>query len=291
MNYKIFIVSIKRNAKRQKSLLKKLELNGYNLNDIEIINGIDYKNISKEILDKIKSKWGVLTPKSVLCCAASHVLTWEYISTFKNKIDYAILLEDDSYIIKNKFDKYRSVLEEKINDETFLNLSTGVRINKNFKFKDDSDFVDSELVLSLDTYIITPVLAEKLFNYYKKNGLSYHIDLHLSIIKNQVPFKLIHFNRKITKENLRLQSSMVANHDKKFFLKWIQDTETYKELNTPIIEINDFSINAYTVIVCFLFFILLIVTFKSLYFSSTLLSMFVFMFLWLCMGFLFYDMF
>lgn len=288
MKYKIFIISILRNKKRQESLYEKLKNNGFNTNDIELINGVDYKNISKVVLDKIKSKWGIFTPKSVLCCAASHILTWEYVSTFKD-IDYAIILEDDSYIIKKKFDIYKPFIEEKINDNNFLNLSTGVRINKNFKQDNNDVFIDSHLVLSLDTYIITPNLAKKLFEYYRDRGISYHIDLHLSIIKNQIPFNLIHFNRKITQENLRLESSMVENHDKRFLLKWIKNTETYKELNTPIIEINDFPLNAYNIIVFFLFIIILFLTFNCLSFDSTKLSFSFFIILWLILGFLFYD--
>lgn len=291
MNYKIFIISILRNKKRQESLLEKLKENEYNINDIEIINGIDYKTTSDNLLNKTKSNWGILTPKSVLACAASHVLTWEYIYKFINKIDYAIILEDDSYIIKKKYEKYRSMIEEKINDETFLNLSTGVRINKSFKQNNNDIFIDSNLVLSLDTYIITPVLAKKLFEYYKLNGLSYHIDLHLSIIKNQIPFKLLHFNRKITKENLRIESSMVSNHEKKFFLKLLNNTETYKELNTPIIEINDFPLNAYNLIVIFLFIVIIFFTFKCLTFNSNYMMFMFFIFLWLILGFLFYDIF
>lgn len=288
MKYKIFIISILRNKKRYESLVNKLTEEGFDDNLINIFIGVDYKTLDDILLKKISSKWGLITPKSVLSCAASHVLLWKHVSTLKD-IDYAIILEDDSYIIKSLFTKYQPELEKIISDKVFLNLSTSLRINEH-KQSDTDLFIKSHLVLALDSYILTPKLCGELFNFYKTNGLSYHIDLHLAFIKSYVNFDLIHFNRKITKENLRLESSMVANHEKKFILALLKDKEIYKELNTPIIEINNIIFNGYTFIVLLLLFLSLILTFYIYDYIKCNNIIFICMgILWYIMGMFIYD--
>lgn len=288
MKYKIFIISILRNKKRYESLVNKLLEQNFDKNLINIFIGVDYKTLDDTILKKISSKWGLITPKSVLSCAASHILLWKHISTLKD-IDYAIILEDDSYIIKSLFMKYQDEIEKKISDKVFLNLSTSVRINEH-KQNNENLFVKSHLILALDSYILTPKLCGELFNFYKTNGLSYHIDLHLAFIKNYVDFDLIHFNRKITKENLRLESSMVASHDKKFILALLKDKEVYKELNTPMIEINNITFNGYTFLVLLLILLSLILTFyiyDYIKYNSIFICMGI---IWYILGMLIYDM-
>lgn len=255
MNYKIFIISIARNEKRYTDLLNKLEEEGFDKNDIEVFIGIDYKK-EKNRINLIKSKYGIITPKSVLSCAASHVLLWKHISSLTNKLDYAIILEDDSILNKEKFDFYRNNLENKINDSTFLNLSTSCRFAP-WNDQESDLFVKSEIILAMDTYILTPHLCHKLYNFFYKEGLSYHIDFHLTFIKNQIPMQLLHFNRKITQGLNRLESSMVSQHDKRFVLKYLKDFEIYKELNTPIVEVNELTINAYIIFILIIFIILI----------------------------------
>lgn len=287
MRYKIFIISILRNAKRYNSLLKKLYDEGFDKDLITVFIGTDYKNISDDTFKLITSNWGKYTPKSVLCCAASHVLLWEHISKLKD-IDYAIILEDDSYIIKNLFEKYQKDIENTINDNTFLNLSTSFRIEE---ANQKGLFIKSHLVLSLDSYILTPNMCKKLFEFYKKNGLSYHIDLHLAFIKPYLKFNLLHFNQKITHENMRLESSMVGNHDKKFVLQMLKDKEVYKELNTPIIEVNNIQYNGYMFLVLVLFIFLLLLTFFLYNYIQTKFIIFIlFSTLWYILGMLIYDL-
>lgn len=289
MNYKIFIISITRNKKRYESLIEKLLEQGFTKDLIVVFIGTDYKLLNDDILKSISSKWGKYTPKSVLCCAASHVLLWKYISELSD-IDYAIILEDDSYIIKNLFDQYKSDFENIISDNIFLNLSTSFRI-KELNQPNDGLFVKSHLVLSLDTYILTPNMCKKLFNFYKINGLSYHIDLHLAFVKPQLNFELLHFNKKITHGNMRLESSMVLNHDKKFILHMLKDQEIYKELNTPIIEINNIPYNGYMFLVILIFIFLLILTYYFyVYIKKYFILFILFSILWYLLGMFVYDL-
>jgi GR25 family glycosyltransferase involved in LPS biosynthesis len=283
--FKIFIISIERNKNRYTSLLTKLKEQGFNDNIIEVFIGIDYKK--DNIPSKVISPWGKYTPKGVLACAASHVLLWNYIS--KQDLDFALILEDDSYVIKNEFEQYFSDFKRVINDETFLNLSTSFIIQEG---KSDNLFTESLVILALDTYMLTPGLCKKLFEFYKNNGLAYHIDLHLTFIKKYIPMKLLHFNKKITVGNMRLESSMVQTHDKKFFLKLIKDTESYKELNTPIIEYQGIVFNAYHIIMFIIFILILALTFLIVKKISDI-NIYNFLYLsslWTLLGFGIYDM-
>lgn len=260
MSYKIFIISIERNEKRYTSLIKKLKEEGFDENNIEVFIGVDYKKTPLNYLNRILSPWGRFTPKSVIACASSHILLWNYISKQKD-IDFALILEDDSYVKKNLFDSYLNDFKKVVTDDVFLNLSTSARI-ANSSYDPKQLFVESHVILAMDTYILTPNLCKKLFDFYRENGLSYHIDLHLTFIKKYIPMKLIHFNYDITEGNLRLESSMVSNHKKRFILNWIKETEAYKELNTPIIEYENIVFNAYNIILILFFFILITITFK-----------------------------
>ncbi|QKE44562.1 putative IMV heparin binding surface protein [Yalta virus] len=293
--FKIFIVSIERNKKRYTSLLKKIEEQGFDLSNVEVFIGIDYHK--DRIPPKIVSKWGRYSPKSVLACAASHILLWEYIS--KQDIDFALILEDDAYVIKEKFDSYFNDFKRIVNDHTFLNLSTAFTITSKQKNDDllfekniqEKLFSESSIVLSLEAYMLTPGLCKKLFEFYKTHGLSYHIDLHLTFIKDYIPMNLVHFNKKITEGNMRIESSMVQKHDKKFILRLLQGTETYKELNTPIVEYQGIVLTAYTIIVFVLFILAVAITFLTISKKHDL-SIFMFIFLslmWLVWGFFLYD--
>lgn len=289
MNYKIFIISITRNKKRFESLIEKLLEQGFDKKSIVIFIGTDYKLINNDTIKSITSNIGKYTPKSVLCCAASHVLLWKHISELID-IDYAIILEDDSYIIKKLFEQYKPDIENIISDNTFLNLSTSFRI-KEWNQNNNDLFIKSHLVLSLDTYILTPNMCKKLFDFYKTNGLSYHIDLHLAFVKPQLNFELLHFNKKITHENMRLESSMVLNHDKKFVLHMLKDKEIYKELNTPIIEINNIPYNGYMFLVILIFVFLLVLTYYLYpYIKKYFIIFILFSILWYLLGMLVYDL-
>lgn len=284
IKFKIFIISIERNQKRYISLLEKIKEQGFKEEDVEVFIGIDYKK--DRIPPKIISKWGKYTPKPVLACAASHVLLWNYVS--QQELDFALILEDDSYVLKTEFDKYLLDFKRTVNDETFLNLSTSFIIASGEK---DELFTESLVILALDSYILTPGLCKKLFQFYKENGLSYHIDLHLTFIKYYIPMKLVHFNKKITVGNMRLESSMVSGHDKKFILGFLKDTETYKELNTPIFEYQGLIFNSYSIIIFVLFIVILTLTFFLIR-SKDDFNMINFCFLstiWMLLGFAIYD--
>lgn len=255
--YNTYILTIERNKKRYQKTIKNLLKQNFNLNNINLFFGQDYKNIPTKILNTYRSKWGILCPNSVLCCAISHILLWKHISTTND--DYAIILEDDTYLTKEFF-IFKNIIENEINDNTIVQLSDGVTISK-FNQNSNNFFKNTVLVLSQDTYIINPVVAKKLFNYYKKMKISYHIDLHLSIIKNQMKLEIKHFKKKITNYVDRSESSMISSHNNNFFLKCIQGTEAYKNINTPIIKLGQSSINSYHITLFVIYIILIILCF------------------------------
>lgn len=289
MNYSIFILTIRRNQKRYEYLQQQLINEGYDSNNINLFFGIDYQKSTPQEIDSIRSKYAIITPSSVLCCAASHVLLWKHISSLKNKIDYAVVVEDDSCFIKERFDFYRERIEKQISDTRFLNFSKGLRIASNY-IDEEKLFIKSHMVLSLDSYLLTPALAEKMFMHYKINGLSYHIDLHLGFVKDIIGFEIIHFDKHITKCDLRTESSMVSGHKKKFVLGLLKNTETYKELNTPICEFNRLTVTGYLLIVFVYFIVILYLTQLTTLKDISIYCFLYVCFLWFVLGMLIYDL-
>ena len=118
MKYKIFILTIERNSYRLSCIKEKL--NQYNIN-YEIFYGVDYKNFSKKKLKKFSSNgYGKLCPYPTLACALSHLLLWNHISNDKT-IDYAIILEDDTYLT-NKIYNYIHFINKNIKNTIVCTL-------------------------------------------------------------------------------------------------------------------------------------------------------------------------
>lgn len=280
MNYQIYIISIPRNKTRYDSLYKKMTQDE-KFNNVELFMGVDYKDFDKNTLRKIRSNWSIVAPKPVIACASSHILLWKYISEQTN-LDYVIVLEDDSYIKKDLWIKYQSVLEKKINNNVFINLSKSVRLPAQTIV--DKLWTKSHIILSLDSYILTPALAGRLYNFFKQYGVTYHIDLHLGFVKDILKFELWHFNQRISFPNLRYQSSM-SDHNNKLILKVFSNTEFYKVIKTPIIEINNIIIDTFKLFIFLIIFIILTITFlfhKNI--NDNILKI-----LWFGLGLLIYD--
>lgn len=280
--FKIFIISIEENDNRYLFLLEKLKEQGFNPDIIELFIGIDYKKVNIPL--KVISRWGKYSPKEVLAYTASHVLLWNYIS--KQDLYFALILDIDSYIIKKDFDYYLSDFKKVINDDTLINLSTSFIIQED---KTNDLFIESLLILNLNTYILTPGLCKKLFEFYKNNGLSYYIGIHFAFIKNYIPMKLLHFNRKITEKNIISKTSTLK---KKYnFFSRLKDTNVYKTVNTPIVEYQELVFNTYHVILYFIFILILSITFLIVK-KLSYINIYNFLYLsllWALLGFCIYD--
>lgn len=274
MKYKIFIVSIERNKSRQADQKRELLTQGFSEEDFIVVNGLDYKNVSTKELDLIKSSWAIFTPSPVLACAYSHFKVWELIKNDYKDLDFAIILEDDAYLIKSEFMKYQDEIYKILQDNPnyFINNSTDYSF---MKINDPTKIINEvHFSFGANTYFIHPSLAENLFNYFVKHKFSYHIDLHFGFMKDEIKMKIFLLTPILFNPINKSKSSMVSNHQKKFILKYLLErkgpfsfdyfNETYKNINTPVIQTgpNAIPITAYIMFVFVSFIILLIITYR-----------------------------
>ena len=103
-NFKIYVINLKRDAKRLENI--KNELNKQNIYEFEIIQGIDGKKIKNYQLNKLISKNNkFINPQntnmnaSEVCCSLSHIKVYKkFVETSYN---YALVIEDDAIFIRN----------------------------------------------------------------------------------------------------------------------------------------------------------------------------------------------
>lgn len=257
MKFIVIILTIKRNNNRLNYLLDKIKTNKSNLyENLHIFYGIDYK---KTNIRKYRSKYGLFNSQPVVACALSHILCWKFISTLD--IDYAIVLEDDTFMIEEMFLKYKPNIENiiKNNKLSFINSpDSGLFKIKRF----DENFTQSILNFGLDTVFVTPQSAKKLFDFYKNFGITFHIDQELFFVCKYLDINYVNLDIKLVSKDLEGQSSMVS-HSKLSIL--FNNSYTYKNLKTPFFESNDVTINA--LIILMLVSLILI----SFYYKETIL--------------------
>lgn len=241
MNYKIFILTIERNSYRLSCIKDKL--NYYNIN-YEVFYGIDYKNFPKAKLKKYSSNgYGKLCPYPTLACALSHIMLWNYISKDKS-IDFAIILEDDTYLT-DKINKYINFINNNI-DNTIIYLYNDFYLKyKKYTF-----------VLSNAAYCIQPKIAKKLVDYYLLHKISFHIDFQNNFVLYKLNIKQLVIDDDIAIQINGNISSMGIPHNN-YILNIFHNTYMHRICTTPIINFNDREYDLFHMIV-FLFFILIL---------------------------------
>lgn len=260
MNYKIFILTIKRNFNRLSCIIDKLNL--YNIN-YEIFYGIDYKNCSKNILDQYSSNgYGKLCPYPTLACALSHILLWDHISR-DTSINFAIILEDDTYL-NDKLNLYLDYIANNI-DNSIIYLYHDLNIGyKKYRF-----------ILSTGAYCIQPSTAKKLVNYYSKYKISFHIDFQNNFVLYNL--KIL---QKVIKDNVAEQingniSSMGIVHNS-HVLNLFYNTYIHRIFTTPVIKFNNQTYDLFHIIIFILIGILiLLILCSSFYITIFILSLFI----------------
>lgn len=262
MKYKIFILTIERNSHRLSTIRNKLDQ--YNIN-YEIFYGIDYKNFSKKKLINYSSNgYGKLCPYPTLACALSHILLWNYISN-DTSINYAIILEDDTYLT-NKIYNYIPFINKNIEN-------TIIYLYNDFYFK----YNKYTFILSNAAYCIQPKIAKKLVDYYMLYKIAFHIDFQ----NNFVLYKL-NIKQLVLDDNIAVQvngnvSSMGILH-KNYILNIFYDTYIHRIFTTPILRVWDKNFDLFNLII-FLFFILIF----YIYFFT---KYYIILFILLCLGIL-----
>lgn len=250
MNYKIYILTIERNSYRLASIKDKL--NYYNIN-YEIFYGVDYKNFSEKKLKEYSSNgYGKVCPYPTLACALSHILLWDHISNDKT-IDFAIILEDDTYL-NNKLYNYINFIANNI-ENTIIYLYNDFYIKYN-KYS---------FVLSNAAYCIQPKTAKKLVNYYWLNKIAFHIDF-----QNNFALYTLNIDKLVIDDNIAIQingniSSMGIPHNN-YILNIFYNTYTYRIFTTPVIKLGDHQYDLFHIIIFLLFMLILFIyIFTELY--------------------------
>lgn len=299
MEYKIFILTIKRNIKREKDVIQNLKDQGFSESEYEVFYGTDYKTLSDNQIKNLKSKYGYFCPNAVAACGTSHYNLWRYIKNNYSELKYAIIIEDDVFILKKELEKYKNIIKNKLEEEKNLLINNTTAISWIYK-KEDDYFNNTRISFGLNTYFITPETADNLATYFEKNKVTYHIDLELSLIKESINLKIFNLIPILFKDINKTESSMISTHKKVFIQKLLLEKkgffskpyfeEFYKNLNTPLVQITkDLVINSYSIIVFFIFLILLYLTFNL--FDIGIKGFIINSFLWFILGILVYDFF
>ncbi|BAO49472.1 putative glycosyl transferase [Alphaentomopoxvirus acuprea] len=265
MNYLIIVLTIHRNTERQSNLKKILHKQNLNENvDYIMYYGIDYKNTDKnKLLNICKSGFKGICPYSILACASSHILLWNYISRLT--YDYIIVLEDDTYINIKKYKDIKNVIEKYINNNILFLYSDYYYLPKNkYKFNNNCTIIHSPVFhVSMGCYIITPNVSKILFEYYIKNKIWFHIDFQMNFdLKYLKIDRYIFMVNELCNQYYGNKSSMGIKHAS-LFLNKINDTKLHRIVTTPILRIYNIEFDLY-VLLLILFLLLMLILYNTI---------------------------
>ncbi|CCU56472.1 IMV heparin binding surface protein [Mythimna separata entomopoxvirus 'L'] len=270
--YHIIILTIKRNVERLNNLQKILNSQNlvYNI-DYSIFYGIDYKNIDKKIKNICKTGFKNTCPYSTLACASSHILLWKYISTLDRIYDYVIILEDDTYINIEEYNKYIETVKNLLNDSIVFFYSDCYLLGQNTKKEENLKITyNPKFHVSMGCYAITPKTAKKLYYYYIKYRVWFHIDFQLNFdIHNLSLNRYIFIAANLCNQYEGNKSSMALKHNNMMLIP-IEDTKLMRIISTPIIRVKETEIDFYIVV-------MIISLIASLYFFGINISALLFL--------------
>ena len=171
INFKVYIVNLKKDKKRKKNILN--ELKKQNLKNYKFISAVNGNKLKKKEINSLISKEkNFINPintnmsKSEIGCSLSHIKIYKEI--VKSDIDYALILEDDAFFL-NKFTK---------------NLKKFISIN--FKYK-------KQIILlsELREFYKIPIDKEKDYEIVDVTNAYF---THSYFINNEAARSLLHFN-------------------------------------------------------------------------------------------------
>lgn len=115
-NYpQVYVISLPQHQERRDIISTRLNRLGLKF---EFFDGVDGRLLEEEALKKIdldfcEQKFGHRMNKSEIGCALSHIGIYE--KMVKNKINHAIILEDDAYLLSSTPSVIRSALDKCVN--------------------------------------------------------------------------------------------------------------------------------------------------------------------------------
>lgn len=275
-NYHIIILTIKRNSHRLDKLENILSCQNLLYNkDYSIFYGIDYRNINKnDLINICKKGFKKTCPYSTLACASSHILLWKYIATLKNKYKYIIILEDDTYINISEYNKHIKIIEKLIKNNSIVFLysdcylmGTDIKLDNNI---DAKITYNPKFHVSMGCYCITPKIATKLYYFYIRSKIWFHIDFQLNFDIHDISLnRYIYIAANVCNQYEGNKSSMALKHNNVILIP-IEDTKLMRIISTPIIRIREIELDFYIII-------MLISLIVSLYFFGLNISALIFL--------------
>ena len=177
------------NLDRSKDRLAKIDMNlkKYGLK-YERFPAVDGKSLTEDEINKSITSLCqyVLCNKSQVGCALSHIKLWKMISTSSEK--WHLILEDDLEL-NDKTINFINKLEKSplVNsNNTIISLwCTGPFCTDSFlhsnSIKDEQQLITKPFFpLGTVAYLITNDAAGKLYDYFEKNKINYHVDYQLA---------------------------------------------------------------------------------------------------------------
>lgn len=216
----------------------------------------------------------LLCNRSIVGCAMSHVRLWESISQSPDR--WHLVLEDDAQFTNQTINVLRILSQSPVidQDNIIINLKCmgfgcdGKKIL--VKSKDNSQIVlvESIFPLSTNAYLITKNTAKKLYDYFIRNKINYHVDFQIAWNLQKLGIKYYVVDGAID-TSVHDQSSTIGTRSL-FLLSSLLETLGFKNmstyLSTPILTLNmSVVINGYIII----FFVLLL--FNILIFNSLII--------------------
>lgn len=259
---KIYYINLKKSKERREKLTEQLDKLNIKYERIDAEYG---KSMSKKDIEDLCYKpTGMMCPRSIIGCYASHLKAWKRFYNDSSNKKYGIIMEDDCIIEKN-FEKNVNLLLEEINNKhkawDFLYLG-----HYNLKlfsiFPDISEktkntklyTIPDGIPLGFHCYIINKKSAKKLITIMNK--MYYHIDL-------QFYFFSKYFNVYSSRVNLAKQiitsEHSTQNVNFPFYTNKLMDMFFYKDddcispsyiLSSPLIKVPliDFSLTSYVIL-------------------------------------------
>jgi GR25 family glycosyltransferase involved in LPS biosynthesis len=218
MNYKTFIVNLKKREDRKKYMIDLLNNIGYT--NYEFFEAIDGKNMKPtlELIHLFAEKNNFGNRKAMIGCSLSHYNIWLQLLKDK-KIDYFVVFEDDITLSPRFVEGFLKItdylnIKENMEKVDLLNMGYSEFVKDNIY---NSDFVIQKLTITKNYvggtfgYIITRSGAQKLINHIEKNQIKSGIDtemIHSNVLNMYEIYPQIVYSEWVRTNNSSIDSDI-----------------------------------------------------------------------------------
>ena len=219
----VYIINLKKDEERKKNILR--EIKEQNIKNYELIAAVDGNNLTEEELNLLTYKnkksinpWNTKMSPSQIGCALSHIKI--YRKLIKSNYDFALILEDDAYFLKDLKDRLQNFIIKNLKYKKQILLLSELKefISKPLDKFNDYEVVNVTNAFFTHSYFINKKAAESIikFNYPVKtiadNFVLFHIYCKIKITGLN-PFLLGQDTKKF-----KTSITDFTNNNKKIFL-------------------------------------------------------------------------